>query len=116
MTTNASGLAFRISNIPKEIDGDQLLHLLNGLRLDISSSGKLDNQNVLGWSLAPAAASADAAGYSTATVTFKSLPTEFQFAGLSRSIYLVPNAPPVNVDKHFYGFTPLAAPSHPLIE
>lgn len=116
MTTNASGLAFRISNLPKEITGHQLLQILNHLHLDISSDGEFDNENVLGWSLASAAASADTGRVSTATVTFKSLPTVFQFAGASKSISLVPNTPPVNVDKHFYGFTPLSDPSHPIIE
>lgn len=116
MTSNAKGLAFRISNIPKEIPGYQVLQIFEQLAVDKFAVGELGGQNVLGWSLAPAAASADAARYSTATVTFKLLPTEFQFAGLSKYIDLVPKAPPLIVDRHFYGFTPLATPSHPRIE
>lgn len=92
-----------------------LLQILDCLHLDNASGGELGNQNVLGWSLAPAAASPDAR-YLTGTVTFKSVPTEFQFAGTYQSNYLFPKAPPVKVDKHFYGFTPLAAPGHLLIE
>ncbi|KAL0632798.1 hypothetical protein Q9L58_008314 [Maublancomyces gigas] len=116
-TENANGLAFRISNIPKEITGDKLRQILNYLNLDIAFGDDIgNNQNVLGMSLAASAASADAARYLTATVTFKLLPTEFQFAGASNSLHLLPKYPPVKVDKHFYGFTPLATPEKPLID
>lgn len=116
-TKNANGLAFRISNIPKEITGDKLRQILNHLNLDIASGDEIgNNQNVLGLSLAVTAASADAARYLTATVTFKSLPTEFQFTGATSTLHLLPKYPPVKVDKHFYGFTPLATPEKPLIE
>ncbi|KAL0631516.1 hypothetical protein Q9L58_009624, partial [Maublancomyces gigas] len=95
------GQAFRISNIPSDITMDQFFQILGSLPSDSSSN---DGQsNVLGWSFAPAAACADSGLHSTATVTFKSVPTIFQFECLSRSVSLVEHLQSAIVDKHFYG-------------
>lgn len=117
--TKATGLAFRISCIPSRITGDQLLQILEGLPYSSSLGGDLigaGQHNVLGWSFAPSAASADSERYRTATVTFKSAPSEFQFPGTSNCIDLIPNSPSVIVDKHFYGLTPLNSPEQPTVE
>lgn len=108
-------MAFRISNIPSCITGDQFLQILEGLS-DASSGG--GQRNVLGWSFAPSAASVDAQRYRTATVTFKSVPIEFQIPRTSDHLLvnLVPNTPPVIVDKHFYGLTPLNCAEHLTVE
>lgn len=99
-------LAFRISNIPNHITIYQFFQLLDSLPRDLSRN---DGQsNVLGWSFAPAAASADSGLYSTATVTFKTAPTIFQFQWPSRFFTLIEHQQPAIVDKHFYGLTPLS--------
>lgn len=116
--TRRSGLAFRISNIPSLITGVEFLHILDRLAPAESVGAELaevGHQNVLGWSFAPSAASADADKYRTATVTFKSTPTAFEFPGTSSVISLATNIP-VIVDKHFHGLTPLSFPVKPTVE
>lgn len=100
------GQAFRISNIPSDITSEQFFQILDSLPRDSSSN---DGQsNVLGWSFAPAAACADSGLHNTATVTFKSVPTIFQFVCLSRFVSLVEHLQPAIADKQFYGLTPLS--------
>lgn len=100
------GLAFRISNIPSHITSYQLFQFLDRLPRDLSRN---DGQsNVLGWSFAPAATSADSGLYSTATVTFKTAPTIFQFPWTSRFVSVIDDSQTAIVDKHFYGLTPLS--------
>lgn len=118
-TTRISGLAFRISNIPCTISKEQFLQILNALRL--GGSGPVEHrgaihQNVLGWSFAPSAASIDAGRYITATVTFRSLPIDFQFRGTSTSLAIFPSATSAIIDNHFYGMTPFNTPEHPTVE
>lgn len=116
--TRRSGLAFRISNIPSLITGVEFLHILDQLApAGFVGAGLTDvgHHNILGWSFAPAAASADADKYRTATVTFKSAPTAFEFSETSSVIDLATNTPVV-VDKHFHGLTPLSFPVQPTVE
>lgn len=109
-TTRATGLAFRISNISSHVTESQVLDSLASL------DGQLGQQNVLGWSFAPSAASADAERYRTATVTFKSVPTEFQIPTSSGFVDLIADTPPVIIDTHFYGLTPLNSGEQPTVE
>lgn len=114
-----TGLAFRISNIPSCITQDQFLQIVGRLGLDVPLGVGLPApaySNLLAWSFAPSAASADAEQYRTATVTFKSVPAEFQYAGTSTSADFVPNAPAAVIDKQFYGLTPLYCGERPMIE
>lgn len=106
--TKAAGLAFRISNIPNHVTEPQILDSLASL------GGQLGQQNVLGWSFAPSAASACAERYRTATVTFRSVPIEFPTP--SGFVDLIENTPPVIIDTHFYGLTPLSSPAQPTVE
>lgn len=111
MIPRSSGLAFRISNISRDITPDLFLESLQFLdnKPHVDGGG-----NLLGWSFAPSAASADAELYRTATVTFKSVPPQFQLP--SNFVDLIPNAPPVIIDKDFYGLTPLYSPMQPTVE
>lgn len=118
-TTSSSwptGLAFRISNIPISITEDQFLQIVGHLGADVPLDGGLPATNLLASSFAPSAASADSAQYRTATVTFKSVPAEFHYAGTSTSADFVPNAPAAVIDKHFYGLTPLYSAEQPVVE
>lgn len=111
-------LAFRISNIPRQITSAEFVHVLDQLPHHGSSgAGLVDGgqQNILGWSFAPAAASADAGKYSTATVTFRSIPTLFQFPDTSSRIAIAEDVY-CTVDKHFHGLTPLNFPVQPTVE
>lgn len=81
---------------------DQYFQILDNLNGDSSSNG--GESNVLGWSFAPAAATADSGLHSTITVTFRSAPAIFQFEGPSRRVHY----PEHVIDKCFYGLTPLS--------
>lgn len=111
MIPRSSGLAFRISNISCDITPDLFLESLHFLDNNPLADGR---GNLLGWSFAPSAASADSERYRTATVTFKSVPPQFQLP--SNFVDLIPNAPPVIIDKDFYGLTPLYSPLQPTVE
>lgn len=113
--TRGSWQAFRISNIPSFITGAELLQILEKLPRAGAALTDGGHQNVLGWSFAPSAASADEDKYRTATVTFKSVPTAFEFPETSSVIYLATNTV-VIVDRHFHGLTPLSFPVQPTVE
>lgn len=84
---------------------------------DISLSGAVGGEpNVLGWSFARSVASVDAERYRTITVTFRSIPNQFRFPETFNSVALIENSPPVIVDKHFYGLTPLNFSEKPTVE
>lgn len=103
-TDRVKGFAFRISNIPSHITGDEFFRVLDRLPRETSSNDD-GGSNVLGKSFVPAAASADSERYNTATVTFVSVPVIFKFTGTSCSIRLIDSH--IIVDKHFFGLTPL---------
>lgn len=118
MAPRGAGLAFRISNIPSRITSAEFVHILDRLPHDGSVGAGIGDggqQNILGWSFAPAAASADTATYRTATVTFKSIPTLFQSSETSTGIDLARDTHCI-VDKHFHGLTPLNFPVQPTVE
>lgn len=115
-TARATRLAFRITNIPSSVTRDQFLESLDSLSHNGTLDGGGSRKNVLGCSFAPSAATADAGEFRTATVTFESIPTEFQFSGSFNHINLIADASPVIVDKHFYGLTPLNFPIRPTVE
>lgn len=96
--------AFRISNIPRRMTEVEFFRILDSLPRETSLND--GGSNLLGKSFAPAAASVDTELYSTATVTFVSVPTLFKFSGTSCSFNLDGDSQ-VIVDKHFYGLTPL---------
>lgn len=117
-----AGLAFRISRIPTRISKDQVLQILESLPCgtltgDVTGGGQ---HNVLAWSLAPSASSAESENYNTATVTLRSVPIGFPLHGAAvpLNIGLIPNELSINivVDKNFYGLTPLHSSEHPIVE
>lgn len=114
----AAGFTLRISNIPSSITEENFLRALNELPYDTcSGDGARYQQNVLGWSFAPSAASADSEMSRTATVTLKSVPVSLQFKSGFISIDLFGSVTPAIVDSHFYGLTPLNnSPEQPIVE
>lgn len=116
-TTQETALAFRISNIPAGVNPCLFRQFLDRMPYDTSLSGAVgDQQNVLGWSFARSAASVDSERYRTITVTFRSIPDQFRFPETFHSVTLIENSPPVIVDKHFYGLTPLNFAKKPTVE
>lgn len=116
-----TGLAFRISRIPTRISKDQFLQILNTLPCGTPTGNVIGygggQHNVLGWSLAPSASSAESESYSTATVTFRSVPVGFPLHGPAVPFDIgPPNELSIVVDKHFYGLTPLYSSEHPTVE
>lgn len=114
----SAGLAFRISRIPSRITRDQFLRILHTLPYNTPSGETVDQRNVLGWSFAPSASSAESGTYNTATVTFGSLPIGFRFreTSITLDIGLIPNKLSIVVDKQFYGLTSLYSSENPLVE
>lgn len=111
--------AFRIANIPSRISVGQFLEIVDRLHVNLPSGGWLPDhgyQNLLGWSFAPSAASADAKKYRTATITFKSVPIELQDTGTPRIMNCIPNAPSAVIDKSSYGLTTLYSGDQPIID
>lgn len=106
------GFTWRISKIPGSVTEAEFLRTLNNLPCspDVIDSGQ---NNVVRWSFAQAAASADTERFKTATVTFGTVPTQFQTTSNPMTIDLIGNAEPVTIDSHFHGLTPLNNPSGP---
>lgn len=114
-----AGLAFRISRIPNSITRDQFLQILHSFHYNTLSGETVGGQqNVLGWSYAPSAPTAESNSYKTATVTFASVPINFQFGGapITLTIGPIPNQFSIVIDKHFYGLTTLYSSEQPLVE
>lgn len=111
-TESASTVTFRISNIPSHLTGQQFLQTLDSDILDRSSRAL---ENVLGWSFAPAI-SPHVEKFCIATIRLKSVPARFRSPDFSREIQLFATSPPLIIDKHFSGLTPLNFSEEPAVE
>jgi hypothetical protein len=97
-------LTFRISNIPRDVTGDQIRDILSS-----TASGIAHQPNLLGWSFTPAVVPGLAERFWVATATFRVPPalSELEMA-IKRKIG--EEASRLTVDEDFFGLTPLADP------
>lgn len=99
----STALTVRISHIPGSAQIDKFLDMIHTL-----TGGRV--RNILLWSYAPSAISADSEKEYVATITFREVPSVFRvggvmdFAGAYQSFSVV-------VDTHFFGLTPLSNPT-----
>jgi hypothetical protein len=113
MKTRTRPLTLRISNIPKDVTKSDFEKILKGLAAEMNASSSAPSDpGILGWSFA---ASGHSEQSCIATVTFHTspAPTQLQMA-IKRSIDV--DWGRLRVDLDFFGFTPLADPSDPVVE
>ena len=102
-------VTFRISNIPKGVTKEQFRDILDSLSDEIITGPDTALTNYLGWSFAPAAASALSERFCVATTTFHIPPALDEVeAAIKRNIGV--KAGRLRVDLDFFGLTPLADP------
>lgn len=100
-------LAFRISNIPREVvDKDNFRDILIRLPAEAGDTASKSKWTLLGFSYSPSAAPSQAERYAVATATFEDAPTVSELEKLIKREIGV-KASRLTVDLDFFGLTPL---------